>query len=304
MSTKRHGFTLVELLVVIAIIGVLVALLLPAIQAAREAARRTQCVNNLKQIGLSLHLFHDANNKLPPSRYLDDYPSWLVLILPFIEGSSEYDAWNFEQSYYHPDNAIARQAALAVYACPSRREPTVTVDADRDNSGDPHFSGGVSDYAGNAGNGARNFWVPGSNGTIIVPDTWDNPPDNKWHSDVSFRSITDGLSETILAGEKHVPLGGLNYDGSAYNGDNADNFSRVGGRRVPLALGDSDLSSCGRSPGCPQPCSCDNFGSWHPEVCHFVFGDAHVQGVQVSINPVVLDLLMIRNDGRPIPESY
>ncbi len=304
MRGRHSGFTLVELLVVIAIIGILVALLLPAVQSAREAARRTQCINNLKQVGLALHNFHSAHKKLPPSRYLDDYPSWLVLIMPFVEGGPEYDTWNLDVSYYHPDNARARQATIEVYACPSRRTATVTMDADRDNASDPHFPGGISDYAGNAGNGAADYWVPGSNGTIVVPDTWDSPPDTKWHSDISFKSITDGLTSTILAGEKHVPVEGLNFDGSAYNSDNANNFSRIAGRLVPLAFGEQDQASCGTAPGCPGPCSCDNFGSWHPSVCHFVFGDGRVKPVQTSINPVILDLLTVRNDDTPIPETY
>jgi len=82
---SRRAFTLVELLVVIAIIGILVALLLPAIQAAREAARRSQCMNNLKQIGLATHGFHDSRKALPPFRVMDHQQTWLVLILPYLE---------------------------------------------------------------------------------------------------------------------------------------------------------------------------------------------------------------------------
>jgi type II secretory pathway pseudopilin PulG len=85
----------VELLVVIAIIGILVALLLPAIQAAREAARRTQCVNNLKQYGIALHNFHDAHEVVPPARWNGGSPSWLALLMPFMEGQNEFDLWNF-----------------------------------------------------------------------------------------------------------------------------------------------------------------------------------------------------------------
>src|SRR6478735_448846 len=81
----RGGFTLVELLVVIAIIGILVALLLPAIQAAREAARRSQCINHMKQIGIAIHLFHDAKKVLPPSRVDCDHSTWAAEIWPYIE---------------------------------------------------------------------------------------------------------------------------------------------------------------------------------------------------------------------------
>ncbi len=85
LRRQNEAFTLVELLVVIAIIGILIAMLLPAVNSAREAARRTQCSNNLKQIGLAVQSFHGAHKKVPPARYRDDYPSWFVLIMPFLE---------------------------------------------------------------------------------------------------------------------------------------------------------------------------------------------------------------------------
>src|SRR5688500_12419399 len=95
MLMPRKGFTLVELLVVIAIIGILIALLLPAVQAAREAARRYQCTNNLKQIGLAMHNYHDINGKFPPSRIArGDYITWAVLILPYMEQQAMYELWN------------------------------------------------------------------------------------------------------------------------------------------------------------------------------------------------------------------
>src|SRR3954452_5336840 len=95
---SRRAFTLIELLVVIAIIAVLIALLLPAVQAAREAARRLQCVNNLKQLGLAVHQYHDAHNSFPPGQLL--FINWrdlssLVLLLPFIEQQPLYSAFNF-----------------------------------------------------------------------------------------------------------------------------------------------------------------------------------------------------------------
>src|SRR2546423_1916938 len=98
-SVKRRpgGFTLVELLVVIAIIGVLLALLLPAVQRARESANRTHCANNLKQIGLAVHLYHDQNNVLPPARTSDTGVSWAVILLPYIEQQPFFGQWNVMQ---------------------------------------------------------------------------------------------------------------------------------------------------------------------------------------------------------------
>ena len=118
---RRSGFTLIELLVVIAIIGVLVGLLLPAVQKAREAANRTQCQNNLKQMGLALHMYHDQYKSLPPSRLPGvELPSWAWLILPGLEQDNLYRLWVDKASFFDmPPEAIT--ANVPIYFCPSRR---------------------------------------------------------------------------------------------------------------------------------------------------------------------------------------
>src|SRR5262245_36307928 len=119
---RRGGFTLVELLVVIAIIGVLVALLLPAIQAAREAARRTQCVNNLKQIGIAIHNYHDTYKRIPNSRRTFDYITWAAELWPFIEEQNIAAAWDRTRTYYDQKESV-RTIQISLYLCPTRRAP-------------------------------------------------------------------------------------------------------------------------------------------------------------------------------------
>lgn len=141
----RSGFTLIELLVVIAIIGILVALTLPAVQQARSAARRMQCANNLKQIALAAHSFHDTYGAFPPARLiLDtprtpndtatriamDEPSWLVRLLPFLEQSALHERWD-EYSVYGIHPASVRNQAISVFLCPERHSPMSAVAPDK-----------------------------------------------------------------------------------------------------------------------------------------------------------------------------
>ena len=303
----RRGFTLVELLVVIAIIGVLVSLLLPAVQSARESARRSSCTNNLRQIGLALHQFHGTYNGLPPSRYLNGSPSWFALILPLLERQAESELWDLRQLYYAEINRNARETVLPVFRCPSRTGPLLAFNRFGD-SGDTRTAGAVGDYAGCAGNNERGgdrFWRPGANGTIITAEMFDFNPSGRrdWQSDISFEMITDGLSTTFLAGEKHVPIGAEDRQGSLYNGDNQNNCARVAGLVAPLAFSKDDLTRCRQISGCggrtTQPCICDTFGSWHPSVCQFVFADSHVETISVAADLTIIDRMAARDDGLP-----
>ncbi len=295
------AFTLVELLVVIAIIAMLVTLLLPAVQAAREAARRSQCSNNLKQIGLALQNFHGAYNKLPCSRFLNRHPSWFALILPFVEGNSEFQLWSLDKTYYHRDNRPAREIVIPTFRCASRSSNPLTREG---NTGDGPAAtqGAVGDYVGNAGNNSRGgnqFWRPGANGTLITAVMFDDQghKGTDWQSEVSFQKIPDGLSKTFLAGEKHVQLTTIDRQGSMYNGDHQTNCARVAGRVAPIARGPDDRTRC-------RGGECDTFGSWHPGICQFVFGDGHVAAIPTGANLLILDRMASRNDELPVSFDF
>ncbi len=160
------GFTLVELLVVIAIIGILVALLLPAVQAAREAARRTQCKNNLKQIGLAVHGYHDTRRELPPFRVGDWDRTWLQVILDYMEETQVKELWDPYAGNFYGQTYQCRSASVAAYLCPSQRhDDMLTIgpfdtlpsgvartnpNPDEPDSGQP-WHGAIADYRAVAG---------------------------------------------------------------------------------------------------------------------------------------------------------
>jgi prepilin-type N-terminal cleavage/methylation domain-containing protein/prepilin-type processing-associated H-X9-DG protein len=296
----HRGFTLVELLVVIAILGVLIGLLLPAVQAARESGRRASCTNNLHQIGIAVHNFHNLHKKLPPSRYLNGYPTWFAIILPQVEEIPLQLQWRLDQPFYAISNKPVREMPVTVFRCPTRGNTLLVSDGHGDSGNNATF-GAAGDYVGNAGNnvrGGESYWRPDSNGVIFTARMFDIPGyrGRKWESEMEFRRITDGLSKTFLAGEKHVPTNQTEQQGSLYNGDNQNNCARVAGVRAPIAGSPDDLSLCRAGPKC-QRCVCDNFGSWHPGVCQFVFADGHVEAIAIDTDLNTIDRMAVRNDG-------
>jgi prepilin-type N-terminal cleavage/methylation domain-containing protein/prepilin-type processing-associated H-X9-DG protein len=189
---RRDGFTLVELLVVVAIVGALVALLLPAIQAARESARRTVCLNHLRQIGVAMHNYHSAYRAFPPGGVEFRPPgnhtrrnlAWSVFLLPQLEEQGLYDRLNLSKAFDSPDNAAAAATVLPVYLCPSSRRES------------PLSQGrGGCDYGGIHGE------------RITSPN---NPPKGAMIYDRPIRlsQITDGASKTLLVSEDSWAIDG------------------------------------------------------------------------------------------------
>ncbi|QDU76320.1 Fimbrial protein precursor [Bremerella volcania] len=239
MGTEKRGFTLVELLVVIAIIGVLIALLLPAVQQAREAARRMQCSNNLKQMALATHNYHDVHLQFPPGHVAESNTpngwarrgSWMVRILPFIEQKAAYDQSqlpgggldNHSAGWAAPLLAwqAVNEARVDGFWCPSSPLPKTytqpTSSASQSAGAPAEIEVQISDYAANAGcafkGGTTNtahstqFWGWGGrladNGflpTFLSKAVSTQPP---WYgSKVDFAAVTDGSSNTIAIGEQ------------------------------------------------------------------------------------------------------
>jgi hypothetical protein len=275
-------------LVVIAIIGILIALLLPAVQAAREAARRTQCTNNLKQIALGVHGFHDSEKMLPPSRLRDPFCTWAVMIMPFMGEENLYSQWNIDVDYYKQTDT-ARKSFVSVYYCPSRRSPMLSTQGDNlQAAGGPEFPGAVGDYAACAGDNSAtaSMHTVDANGAFVIASV---QPGRKWRSAIALKDIRDGLTNTFLVGEKHVIEGkfGIAPDISIYNGDNTG-FTMPAGSGYPLARFRTQTGV--------------RFGSYHPTLCQFAMCDGSVRAVNVAISPTLLNRLAVRNDGAAIEE--
>ncbi len=302
------GFTLVELLVVITIIGMLIALLLPAVQSAREAARQTTCGNNLKQIGLAVHLHIETQGFLPYSR-LDTRETWAVLLWPYLEQGALFQMWDMNKDYYHQADEV-RLAIIPIYFCPSKRRPSSAVGgskvSDIPQYGGSHVPGGLGDYAaciGSPYNVRTNEstiidYCPGMGSPTRATETtqgngalrYKGAP-NSVCTPLTEAHIRDGLSNTIFLGEKHVPnydFGG-NYDGSIYNGDHGGSF-RKAGTGAPLAKGPATSGSL--------------FGSYHPGLCPFVFGDGSVRWISSAIDLTTLDRLADRASRLPTPSAF
>ena len=322
------AFTLVELLVVIAIIGILIAMLLPAVQSAREAARRIQCANNLKQLGLAVHTFHDTHNGIVPFSLVGSgYMGWLPLLMPYTESSSLYEMADPAESYYVMPPDVA-QLQVSLYYCPSRTRTVFlsSTHLSRDGYSQPE-GGALSDYAMNGGDCVTDYciwqdakgtypgvaavtckdptsWPPGYTGRFQpgnkeVPDTVADLY-TSWRPMLTFSRVTDGLSHTLLFGEKwvHTDHQGDGWwgDGTIWSDDGSIWHARVAGPGYPLARSDVDPVAVivwGSGRGV--------FGGPHTDVCQFVLCDGSVLSLETSIDTDVLGYLAHRRDGHTIP---
>jgi prepilin-type N-terminal cleavage/methylation domain-containing protein/prepilin-type processing-associated H-X9-DG protein len=303
--TKSRGFTLVELLVVIAIIGTLVALLLPAIQAARESARRNQCVNNLKQIGLAAQGRHDVKKSFPAGRLgrpasvggggVNTFGvSWAFELLPYVEQMPLFQALKRSLPSTDAENSLAMRTAVSTFFCPSRREPAADRDFDNNDVPPPDENRAVAaggDYAGSAGIdidlGVNN--LDGEPAGIVGGVFYT-------FSRISLKNVTDGTSQTIAVGEKYK----LTEDEARQRPDFQEDMMHYYQSDTAFFAGDHRHTimadtECGLAHGqAPAGATCgtlelrQQFGSEHGGVNNFVFLDGHVQAVADEVDPIML----------------
>lgn len=298
---KRDAFTLIELLVSIAIIAVLIALLLPAVQQAREAARRTQCKNNLKQLGLAVHNYHDQFNTIVPLRIGMDH-SWTSLLLPQLEQVNLYQHYDFDHPWDDPVNQDAVKTVLSFLHCPS-----TAVDSNRlADIGVGGLSASPTDYGPtNVVHTSPHWLVPAGTPTrgVIIG-----------HSPGTLSQILDGTSNTIMfiedAGRPEHWVNGRRGPDNTSNG--CHNPDVKGGKvvgspwasrfnRVPLQGFNKDGVSCFGL--CVM--NCTNNGepySFHSGGVQSAFADGHVRFISESIDAHLFSALITAHGGEVIGE--
>ena len=355
------GFTLVELLVVIAIIGMLIALLLPAVQAAREAARRMQCTNNLKQIGLAVHNFHNTKDGIVPITTGWARPTALFLLMPYYEQQSAYDViitrtennrWQLPARPFHEWSAGDKAAVSSpsIFRCPSRRSGVQMMD---ESSGLNFLDGNPLHYP----NGPRGDYVvplimepvidaargpiyyfhsspkvwfryfeynpdssnafTGHRGPIraatVAPPTLDynGVTYSSWKCTDDFSWLSDGLSNQILFGEKHVPISMMEVcKGKENSWDCGIMMPANDWREMHCARGPSTLYRPDDT-RVPEPIvgnpaklfenpDFGAFGSAHSGVCNFLIADGAVRSMSASALPLLVCQLVDTQDGNSI----
>jgi prepilin-type N-terminal cleavage/methylation domain-containing protein/prepilin-type processing-associated H-X9-DG protein len=364
--TRRSGFTLIELLVVIAIIGILIALLLPAVQKVRDAANRTKCGNNMHQMGLALHSYQDVfgtfpqgvenPNEIPYPPYTGlhvggwhPYWSWMAQMMPYYEqdnlykeadnwahksgSNSDYHYWpwgdfwqNFKTSTWNP----ALQTLVPIWTCPADQrtllvasvpEPpyppeTIAFTAYEGVDGlqgqDPALFGTCGDKSGMLFGWGENVRTSNSNGT---PYTDENGHPVSSARSIRMNDVTDGLSNTLLVGERPPSndllfgwwFAGAGFDGSGTGdvvlGANEVKYYQYIVQNYAGAKCDPNNPRVGLMPGTvSNDCDYAHFWSLHSGGANFLLGDASVRFISYGLDPATFRLLCVRNDGQPTPE--
>jgi prepilin-type N-terminal cleavage/methylation domain-containing protein/prepilin-type processing-associated H-X9-DG protein len=327
MFARRTAFTLVELLVVIAIIGILIGLLLPAINAAREAGRRIQCRNNLKQVGLALHGYHGAYQQFPPayrSQVGSGGPSndkgpgwgWAALILPFMEENSLFGRIHFDKDITDPANTAARLTIVRTCLCPSDNGAS-TFNVDKLGDSSANYGTPLTDASGNPLQVAHSNFVGVFGAPEITPDPGfllSDPRRSTAHrgmfcrnSAVQFRDVTDGTSHTLFVGERSSTLAYATWAGAVTGGQvppkQPDTYS-YGPEGAPVLLLGHTGDATDVPPHTPNsPVNhVDDFWSQHPQGVNFLFVDGSVHIIANTIDPQLWWALGTRAGGESVAE--
>ena len=276
MNRKRDssGFTLVELLVVVAIIGILIGMLLPAVQQVREAARRTVCLNNLSQLGMAVHNYEFSAGSLPPgvtdktgpivNKPVGQHTSFLVHLLPFVEQGNVANNFDNAAGAYAKANIPAALMRIPVFECPST---------------------GISVAPGTVLPGASNY--AGCHHSVEAPIDDDNDGLLFLNSAVGYAEILDGSSNTILIGEKLTDPADLGWASG----------TRATLRNTGELLGQGDWRAKYAGIPLPGPKFVGGFSSPHPGTCSFLMADGSVHPASLDVNPQLFSNLGAREDG-------
>ncbi|MEZ6131006.1 MAG: DUF1559 domain-containing protein [Planctomycetaceae bacterium] len=311
-----RGFTLIELLVVIAIIAILVALLLPAVQQAREAARRTQCKNNLKQIGLALHNYHDANNSLPSgsivllnaagTTYNGHGWTWHASILPYIDQAPMYAAIQGPQDgglgseqggTTSAKQTLAGATVMPIFWCPS--QPDCTLGPQKGGYSPSNYNGNMGTLIGYSGDNcyggsvtnAAGMRAPGgcmnANGVFFIS------------SSVRFRDVIDGLSTTIFVSEVIDSGGDANMLGGG-GSDRKHCFSGGADSNPPTEMSEYLIAAESNDP--INQYTEEAAGSYHVGGAQFALGDGSVRFISENISMTIYQAISTRAGGEVVGE--
>ena len=302
MKIKQHrsGFTLVELLVVIAIIGILIGMLLPAVQQVREAARRIQCGNNVRQLALGLMNYESSHMELPPGWLTEDATvldepgwGWSARILPFVEAGNLYQQINFDLEVAADDNLVVINQGLPLFVCPSDPADTIIdldvhIEGEHDHDGDDDHEeedgdddehehdgpilAGRSNYSGVFGSNEIEDDPAGGNGMFYAG------------KEMKFGEVSDGLSNTMIVGERRNDVGTISWVGVVDSVD--EKYARI-------------VGSADHQPNHPDG-HFEDFRSYHTGGVNVVLGDGSVHFIVDEVNELEFQALATRAGGEVI----